>query len=69
MDVIETEPIRETKGPKNFLKRPRPWILIKHLKFLDDLARVNDTWDAIHIPEQRLDALEARHTDVGRWDH
>lgn len=63
MDVRDTEPTRDKNGVTNFVKQPRPWILTKHLKFLEDLERVNDTWEGIHIPEQRLDALEARHTD------
>ena len=33
------------------------------LKFLDDLIRAGDTWEKIHFPEQRLDALEAQNTD------
>ncbi len=63
MDVLDTEPTCDKNGVTNFVKQPRPWILTKHLKFLEDLERVNDTWGGIHIPEQRLDALEARHTD------
>ncbi len=44
----------------------RPYVLERNLKFLTDLAQANVTWDAIHIPEQRLDALEARHTEDGQ---
>jgi CRISPR-associated endonuclease Csn1 len=43
----------------------RPYVLPDDLKFLTDLARTNDTWADLHFPEQRLDALEARHTDDG----
>ncbi len=63
MDVRDAAPTRETDGVKNFIKQSRPWILVKHLKFLEDLERANDTWEDLHIPEQRLDALAARHTD------
>lgn len=63
MDILDEEPVRFTGGAKNFLKRPRPWILAGQLKFLADLARTNDTWEGIFIPEQRLDSLEARHAD------
>jgi CRISPR-associated endonuclease Csn1 len=69
MDVRDTEPTRNANGATNFVKQSRPWILTKHLKFLEDLGRANDTWEAIHIPEQRLDALQARHTaDDGNMD-
>jgi len=62
MDVRDLEPTSEVNGVNNFLKQPRPWILIKHLKFLEDLEKANNSWEDIHIPEQRLDSLEARHT-------
>ncbi len=61
MDVLDNEPTRQVNGAKKFIKQPRPWILVKHLKFLEDLIRTNNTWEAIYIPEQRLDVLEARH--------
>jgi CRISPR-associated endonuclease Csn1 len=41
----------------------RAYVLPGDLKFLDDLIRTGDTWDKLHFPEQRLDALEAQHTD------
>jgi CRISPR-associated endonuclease Csn1 len=63
MDVLDAEPASIAGGVKNFTKRQRPWILVEHLKFLSDLARSNDSWEGIHIPEQRLDSLEARHSD------
>ncbi len=70
MDVLDAEPVRFTGAngkEKKFEKRPRPWVLASDLKFLADLARKNakgegDTWEDLHFPEQRLDALEARHT-------
>ena len=63
MDILDAEPVRIVDGAKNFTKRPRPWILVGQLKFLADLARTNDNWAGIFIPEQRLDSLEARHAD------
>ena len=63
MDVLDTEPVRIANGAKNFTKQPRPWVLASQLKFLSDLARTNDTWEGIYIPEQRLDSLEALHSD------
>ncbi len=66
MDVLDAEPVRFTGKngtEKKFVKQPRPWVLVGDLKFLGDLARTNDTWDDLHFPEQRLDALEARHSD------
>ena len=70
MDVLDAEPARFTGAngkEKKFEKRPRPWVLVSDLKFLEDLARKTkkgegDTWEDLHFPEQRLDALEARHT-------
>ena len=65
MDVLDAEPVRFTGAngkEKKYEKRPRPWVLTGDLKFLADLARTNDTWEDLHFPEQRLDALEARHT-------
>ncbi len=70
MDVLDAEPARftGTNGKeKKFEKRPRPWVLTSDLKFLEDLAKKTnkgdgDTWEDLHFPEQRLDALEARHT-------
>ncbi len=46
----------------------RPYVLESQLKFLDDLIRENDTWEKIHLPEQRLDALEERHSTDGHLD-
>ena len=43
-------------------QRP-PYILPGDLKFLDDQIRTGDTWEDLYFPEQRLDALDARHTD------
>ena len=63
MDVLDAEPVRIANGAKNFTKQPRPWVLASQLKFLSDLSRTNDTWEGIYIPEQRLDSLEARHSD------
>lgn len=68
MDLLDEAPVPRGKGIKNPGAPLRPWILKKHLKFLDDLIRTGDTWEAIHIPEQRLDALEARHTHDGIVD-
>ena len=69
LDVVDTPPVREVDGATVYLKQQRPWILVKHLKFLDDLARESDTWEKVHLPEQRLDSLEARHSDAtGRLD-
>ena len=70
MDVLDAEPARFSGAngkEKKFEKRPRPWVLTSDLKFLADLARKNkkgegDTWEDLHFPEQRLDALESRHT-------
>ena len=67
MDVLDAEPVRfvgAAGGEKTFIKAERPWVVTSDLKFLLDLARSNDTWDNIYFPEQRLDALEARYTDI-----
>lgn len=64
MDILDAEPVRIANGAKNFTKQPRPWVLASQLKFLADLARTNDSWEGLYIPEQRLDSLEARHSDV-----
>jgi CRISPR-associated endonuclease Csn1 len=68
LDVLDTPPVRKVDGATVYVKQARPWILVKHLKFLEDLAGESDTWDKIHLPEQRLDALEARHTADGYLD-
>ncbi len=68
LDVLDVPPVREVNGATVYVEQPRPWILVKHLKFLEDLAGESDTWERIHIPEQRLDALEARHTSDGHLD-
>ena len=70
MDVLDAEPVRTPRADapgKKFLKQSRPWVLTSDLKFLADLAKKTvkgggDTWEDLHFPEQRLDALEARHT-------
>ncbi len=70
MDVLDAEPARFTGNngrEKKFTKQARPWVLVSDLKFLDDLSRRTkkdggDSWEDLHFPEQRLDALEARHT-------
>jgi CRISPR-associated endonuclease Csn1 len=63
MDVHDADPVKIINGNKQKCALPRPYILTKHLKFLRDLAQTSDTWEGIYIPEQRLDALEARHRD------
>ena len=63
MDVLDADPVKTINGNKQKCPLPRPYILTKHLKFLRDLAQTHDTWEGIYIPEQRLDALEARHRD------
>lgn len=77
MDVLDQEPVRflgDNATEKKFKKRNRPWVLKDDLKFLTDLARKNakgegDTWEDLYFPEQRLDALEARHKDeAGKLD-
>ncbi len=68
LDVLDAPPVRGVNGATVYVKQPRPWILTKHLKFLKDLAEKNDTWENIHLPEQRLEALEARHTTDGQMD-
>jgi CRISPR-associated endonuclease Csn1 len=73
MDVLDAAPPRGKENDESTAKSPRPWILTNHLKFLQDLAQKNrkgegDTWEGIHLPEQRLDALEARHTEDGILD-
>jgi CRISPR-associated endonuclease Csn1 len=67
LDLLDDAPAPQGKAIDSKTPR-RPWILKKHLKFLDDLIRTGDTWAAIHIPEQRMDALEARHTQDGIVD-
>ena len=68
MDLLDDAPVPHGEGIKDPAAPLRPWVLKKHLKFLDDMIRTGDTWEAIHIPEQRLDALEARHTQDGIVD-
>ena len=65
MDVLKAPlPPRARVNGKPEPQR-RPYILEHDLKFLSDLAAANDDWKMIHIPEQRLEALETRHTDDG----
>lgn len=64
MDVLKSDPVQIVNGKKQKLERKRPYVLSSQLKFLRDLARTNDTWESIYLPEQRMDALEARHTDA-----
>ena len=61
MDVFDHEPLPVVNGQKQKSPLTRPYILTKHLKFLRDLAQTNDTWEGIYIPEQRMEALEARY--------
>ncbi len=63
MDVFDVEPVKAINGQKQRSLLSRPYLLTKHLKFLRDLAQTNNTWEGIYIPEQRMDALEARHRD------
>lgn len=64
LDVLAADPVRKVDGDKQKLERQRPYVLSSQLKFLRDLARTNDTWETIYLPEQRMDALEARHRDA-----
>ena len=68
LDVLDVPPVRDVNGATVYVQQPRPWILTKHLKFLEELAAKDDRWENIYIPEQRLDALEARHTTDGKLD-
>jgi len=65
MDVLKAPPPPRAKVNGKPEPQRRPYILERDLKFLTDLAQANDTWEAIHIPEQRLEALETRHTNDG----
>lgn len=64
MDVLALDPVQKVEGNKQKLPRPRPYVLLSQLKFLRDLARTSDTWEGIYLPEQRMDSLEAKHTDA-----
>ena len=64
MDVLSADPVQKINGDKQKLQRPRPYVLSSQLKFLRDLAQTNDTWEGIYLPEQRMDALEAKHKDA-----
>ena len=63
MEVFDVPPTRTKLKERVSKKRELPWILTNDLKFLADLRRDNDSWENIHLPEQRMDALEARHAD------
>ncbi len=65
MDVLAVPPPPRAKVNGKPEPQRRPYILERDLKFLTDLAAANDDWAIIHIPEQRLDALEERHKDDG----
>lgn len=64
MDVLAADPVQKINGDKQKLQRARPYVLSSQLKFLRDLAQTNDTWEGIYLPEQRMDALEAKHKDA-----
>ena len=64
MDVLASDPVQKINGDKQKLQRARPYVLSSQLKFLRDLAQTNDTWEGIYLPEQRMDALEAKHKDA-----
>lgn len=67
LDVRDVPPPIKAKGEKTV--KHRAWVLPSQLKFLHDLADPKtDTWEAIYFPEQRLDALEARHRKEGDVD-
>ncbi|MDD5199987.1 MAG: HNH endonuclease domain-containing protein [Terrimicrobiaceae bacterium] len=73
MDVLDAAPLRGKKNDKAAGELARPWILTSHLKFIEDLARTNrkdagDSWEGLHLPEQRIDALQERHTEDGIVD-
>lgn len=64
MDVLVDDPVQKISGNKQKLPRQRPYLLLSQLKFLQDLARTNDTWEGIYLPEQRMDSLVAKHRDL-----
>jgi|GEM_PF-371040 len=63
MDIYDADPTPVVAGQKQKHALARPYLLMSHLKFLRDLAATNDTWEGIYIPEQKMDALEAKHRD------
>jgi CRISPR-associated endonuclease Csn1 len=63
MDVLARDPAPAPNGQRQKHQLARPFILLSHLKFLRDLAANNDSWEDLYIPEQRMDALEAKHRD------
>ena len=65
MDVLKIPPPPRAKVNGKPEPQRRPYILERDLKFLSDLAEANDDWGMIHIPEQRLEALEERHKNDG----
>lgn len=64
LDVLIADPVQVVNGKKQKFDRQRPYVLGSQLKFLRDLAQTNDTWEGIYLPEQRMDALEAKHKDA-----
>ena len=65
MDVLTVPPPPRAKVNGKPEPQRRPYILERDVKFLTDLAEANDDWGMIHIPEQRLEALEERHKNGG----
>ena len=63
------------KSPQNFYQEQiaalggntdeKKGLVPRDLKFLSDMG---DSWDDIHIPAQKLEALAARHTENGKLD-
>lgn len=68
MDILNAPLLPRAKINGKVEPPRRPYLLPSDLNFLTDLARTNDTWEDLHFPEQRLDALEARCTNDGQLD-
>lgn len=69
LDILDSTPAQKKKQVDDKAKNlpSRPWILLDELTFLTNLSTTNtegkgNTWEDFYIPEQRLDALEAKHS-------
>ncbi|MCS7062779.1 MAG: hypothetical protein NZM04_01805, partial [Methylacidiphilales bacterium] len=69
------ELILSGKNPKDFYKDqktkiintdPKKGLILADLKFIADLG--DTSWESFYIPDQRLDALETKHSQNGQLD-
>jgi len=77
IDILDAPPVNEKKTDsgkrtiRNYVKQPRPWLLVSDLSFLLAMRKTGaqeDSWEDLFIPNQRLDQVVQEISGDGNRD-